>query len=64
MKRNILKRIAIAFLPLIATSCVDNIPEVEDLPRDAVSFDYRIEGDYTLDYYIDSDVTFTNTSPL
>ena len=63
MKRNILKRIAIAFLPLIATSCVDNIPEVEDLPRDAVSFDSRIEGDYTLDYYIDSDVTFTNTSP-
>ena len=63
MKRNILKGIAIAFLPLIATSCIDNVPEVEVLPRDAVSFEYRIEGDYALDYYIDSDVTFTNTSP-
>lgn len=53
----------IALLPVFVASCVDNVPEEEVLPRDAVSFDYRIDGDYSLDYYIDSEVTFINTSP-
>jgi PKD repeat protein len=40
---------------------------VEPLPRDAVSFEYFIdqnaESKYYLDYYVDSDITFKNTSP-
>ena len=28
-----------------------------------MSFNYRILGDYALDYYIDSEITFNNTSP-
>ena len=63
MKSNFLKIFIIALLPVFVASCVDNVPEEEVLPRDAVSFDYRIDGDYSLDYYIDSEVTFINTSP-
>ena len=63
MKSNFLKIFMIALLPVFVASCVDNVPEEEVLPRDAVSFDYRIDGDYSLDYYIDSEVTFINTSP-
>ena len=63
MKSNFMKICMIALLPILAASCVPNVPEVEDLPRDPVSFEYRIDGDYALDYYIDSEVTFINTSP-
>lgn len=63
MKSNVLKIGMMALLPLFAISCKDNVPEVEQLPTDPVSFTYRIDGDYNLDYYIDSDVTFINTSP-
>lgn len=67
MKRDFLKMMMIALLPLCAVSCIDNVPEEEILPRDAVSFDYYInqetEPKYYLDYYVDSDVTFINTSP-
>ena len=63
MKSNVLKIGIMALLPLFAASCVDNVPEVEKLPTDPVSFTYRIDGDYHLDYYVDSDITFINTSP-
>ena len=57
----------IAILPICAVSCIDNVPEEEVLPRDAVSFEYFIdqktEPKYYLDFYIDSDITFKNTSP-
>ena len=57
----------IAILPVCAVSCIDNVPKVEVLPRDAVSFEYFIdqntESKYYLDYYVDSDITFKNTSP-
>ena len=57
----------IAILPICAVSCIDNVPTVEPLPRDAVSFEYFIdqaaESKYYLDYYVDSDITFKNTSP-
>ena len=46
MKRDFLKICLIALLPLFAASCIDNVPEVENLPRDPVSFEYYIEGDY------------------
>ena len=57
----------IAILPICEVSCIDNVPTVEPLPRDAVSFEYFIdqnaESKYYLDYYVDSDITFKNTSP-
>lgn len=68
MKTNFLKTLLIALLPILAVSCVPNVPEEEVLPRDAVSFEYYIdqnaEPKYYLDFYIDSDITFKNTSPL
>ena len=67
MKRDFLKMLLIAVFPICAVSCIDNVPEVEMLPRDAVSFNYYIdqktEPKYYLDFYIDSDITFVNTSP-
>lgn len=54
-------------LPLVAivllSGCRDHEPKVEDLPTDAVSFEYSIPGSYALDYYVDSEVLFVNTSP-
>ena len=67
MKRDFLKVLLIAILPMCVISCVDNVPEEEVLPRDAVSFEYYIDQKndslYYLDYYIDSYITFVNTSP-
>ena len=67
MKTNFLKTLLIALLPICAVSCIDNVPEEEVLPRDAVSFEYYIDqtvdSTYYLDFYIDSDITFKNTSP-
>ena len=63
MKSNFLKIFTLALLPIVVASCIPNTPEVETLPSDPVSFTYRINGDYALDYYIDSDITFQNTSP-
>jgi PKD repeat protein len=69
MKTNFLKTLLIALLPICAVSCVDNMPQEEVLPRDAVSFDYYINPNslpdpkYYLDFYVDSEITFVNTSP-
>ena len=67
MKTNFLKTLLIALLPICAVSCIDNVPQEEVLPRDAVSFDYYIdqitEPKYYLDFYVDTDITFKNTSP-
>ena len=63
MKRNIFNLLMLAALPLLAVSCYDNVPKEEELPRDAVSFTYHIEGEYALDYYVGSVITFVNTSP-
>ena len=60
MKRNFLKKLLIAILPLCVVSCLDNVPQEEVLPRDAVSFEYYIDqmadSTYYLDFYIDSDI--------
>lgn len=63
MKNYISKLLVLALLPLLAVSCFDNEPKVEDLPTAPVSFDYRIIGDYALDYYVGSTIAFLNTSP-
>ena len=53
-----------ALLPLLAVSCVDNIPAEETLPSDAVSFEYRCtDVKYPLDYYVGSTILFSSTSP-
>ncbi len=52
-----------SLLLLVAAGCREHEPQVEDLPQDAVQFTYVINGDYALDYYVDSDVEFTNISP-
>ena len=61
MKR--FKFFALALVSLSLVACVDNIPVEENLPQDAVSFNYFIDGDYALDYYVGSVITFRNTSP-
>ncbi len=47
---------------LMFAGCRDHEPNVETLPREAVSFEYVINGDYALDFYVDSDIEFTSTS--
>lgn len=63
MKRNTIKTLLLAAVSILFCACVDNVPTVENLPQDAVSFNYRITGDYPLDYYVGSVILFTNTSP-
>lgn len=62
-----MKSVCKYILPLVAiallSGCRDHEPKVEDLPTDAVSFEYSIPGTYALDYYVDSEVLFVNTSP-
>ncbi|MBR1809427.1 MAG: PKD domain-containing protein [Paludibacteraceae bacterium] len=48
---------------LMLVGCREHEPKVEDLPQEAVQFTYVINGDYTLDYYVDSEITFENISP-
>ena len=50
-------------LLMAAAGCREHVPAVEELPQDAVQFTYVINGDYPLDYYVDSDIEFTNISP-
>ena len=58
-----IKLLTLALACLSLAACVDNIPVEENLPQDAVSFNYHIIGDYALDYYVGSVITFENTSP-
>ena len=58
-----IKLLTLALTCLSLAACVDNIPVEENLPQDAVSFNYHIIGDYALDYYVGSVITFENTSP-
>ena len=57
------KIFALTLVALGCVACYDNIPVEENLPQDAVSFNYLIDGDYSLDYYVGSVITFNNTSP-
>lgn len=61
--KNYWKLLALTVVAISLAACVDNVPVEEELPQDAVSFDYRINGDYALDYYVGSVITFNNTSP-
>ncbi|MCM1035393.1 MAG: PKD domain-containing protein [Paludibacter sp.] len=61
MKKNHLY-IGLLGVLLLMAGCREHEPIVEELPADAVSFTYLINGDYPLDYYVDSEIQFTNTS--
>lgn len=46
----------------LASSCVDNDPKIEDIPNEKIAFIYSVIGDYKIDYYVGSEIQFTNTS--
>lgn len=68
MKRKIINRHYIfmaALAGLFTFGCIDNMPEIEDLPSAAVAFTYEVVDDsYQLDYYVGAKIEFTSTSYL
>ncbi len=57
--------LTLCLITCIAFGCVDNEPDVKDLPSAAVAFNYRVIDDvYQLDYYIGATIEFTSTSAL
>ena len=53
----------IATLVVLFTSCFEKDPEYVDFPSKDVDFIYAVAGDeYILDYYVVSEIQFTNTS--
>lgn len=57
-----IKYFTLMLVAAFMTACFDNVPKVEELPSEAVSFEYKINGNYSLDYYIDSEIEFASTS--
>lgn len=50
-------------LLFFATSCVDTLPKIEELPSPDVSFDYLVkDNSYQLDYYVGASIEFSSTS--
>lgn len=48
---------------LLATSCVDLLPLVENLPSKDIAFDYKVADDtYGLDYYVGANIQFVSKS--
>ena len=43
--KKVFRLFALAIVAVSLAACVDNIPVEEDLPQDAVSFNYQIKGD-------------------
>ncbi|ODT56643.1 MAG: hypothetical protein BGP01_09110 [Paludibacter sp. 47-17] len=57
--------IIIGILGVLATGCIDNEPEIEELPSAAVAFTYEVTDDsYKLDYYVGATVQFTSISSM
>lgn len=57
--------IIIGLLGMLATGCIDNEPEIEELPSAAVAFTYEVTDDsYKLDYYVGATVQFTSISSM
>ncbi len=61
-----LKKYLIIFLSgYMAFGCIDNIPDIEELPSAAVAFTYEVIDDtYQLDYYVGATIEFTSISSL
>lgn len=47
---------------LILGACKDNVPKIENLPKDKIAFNYEVEGNYALDYFVGSTIKFSNLS--
>jgi len=57
--------IIIGLLGIALSGCIDNEPEIVDLPSPAVAFTYEITNEsYKLDYYVGDTVQFTSISGL
>lgn len=55
----------ISLIGFIAYGCIDNEPEIEELPSAAVAFTYEVTDDtYQLDYYVGSTIKFTSISGM
>lgn len=55
----------IALIAGFTFACVDNVPEIEELPSTAVNFNYLVvDNTYQLDYYTGANIEFTNISAL
>jgi PKD repeat protein len=64
-KNYIIQCLLIAFIGLSTFGCIDNVPDVEDLPSADVAFTYEvIDNAYQLDYYVGANVEFTSISKL
>ena len=51
-----------ATLSLLIASCVDHVPEIEDLPSPDVAFNYSVvDENYQLDYYVGARIEFRST---
>ncbi len=65
MKKYTIQYWLICLIGFIVSGCIENEPEIEDLPSAAVSFTYEVIDDsYQLDYYVGAQVQFTSTSTL
>ena len=52
-------------LACFMVGCIDNEPEVKELPTTPVAFTYQVvDGSYQLDYYIGATIEFTSISSL
>ncbi len=56
------KYLSMMLVAVLFAGCFEHEPTPEELPREAVSFTYLINGDYPLDYYVDSEIQFISTS--
>lgn len=55
----------IILLGQLLYSCIDNEPEITELPSAAVAFTYEVTDDsYQLDYYVGATVQFTSNSSI
>lgn len=55
----------ISFLGIMTFGCIDNDPEIEELPSAAVAFTYEVIDDvYQLDYYVGATIQFKSLSAL
>lgn len=55
----------ISLLGAFAYGCIDNEPEIEELPSAAVAFTYEVtDNSYQLDYYVGSTIQFTSISGM
>ncbi len=55
----------ISLLGILVFGCIDNDPEIEELPSAAVAFTYEVVDDvYQLDYYVGATIQFKSLSAL